>query len=59
MSGPISQSPFGPAVGEPRAPVRGLLLGLFRMWFDDSDIRERRIPFAGHEPPHPRGRDDN
>ncbi len=59
MSGPAAQFHIDPTTGEARPRERPPLLTLLRTLVDGNEIRERRIPFAGNEPGHPRGRDDN
>ncbi|MEV6275345.1 hypothetical protein [Nocardia sp. NPDC051832] len=59
MSGPAAHSHIEPTTDKRRASERPPLLTLLRIWFDGSDIRQRRVPFTGYQPAHPRGRDDN
>ncbi|MBP2194403.1 hypothetical protein [Nocardia goodfellowii] len=53
-----SASEFHSVPSAPEQRARSPLRALLRIWFEGNDIRERRMPFAGYEPVHPRGRDN-
>ncbi|MEU8901508.1 hypothetical protein [Nocardia sp. NPDC048505] len=56
MARPVSNSRIPPI--EQRPPDKARLRSWLRILLDTNETRQRRVPFIGHVPQAPRGRDN-